>query len=575
VIGFFRKPAASTATGPSDVRVRDASQAAADYYRYALAAAVLLGIVVRLFQILRTDFPLNDGGLFYTMVRDLQQNNFALPSFTSYNASNIPFAYPPLALYITAVLDRITPFGLPFWFRALPLLFTCLTLVAFVQLARTVLTSHVAVVVSVIAFALIPRSFLWLLMGGGLTRALGMAFAIFALQQVYLLYTKEDRRYLIPAILLAGGTVLSHLETGWFLAFSIALFWAVKGSTMAGVKNSILLAGGTLLVTAPWWGTVIAQHGIGQFLDANSTGGTFFSIRANRDLAFQSIARAVATSEPYFPVIGALGLLGGFACLASRRFLLPAWWLAIILLDVRAFATYASVPVALLAGVALAEAIIPLLKRLRAEDDDAADAAALEAASAGTRPAPRSTAPFGLAWGGLAVLACLLYYSTAVVFVTNPGAAEASSLTSLTPDERAAFNWVETSTPAASRFLVIPRNAWQTDKESEWFPTLTHRVSVATVQGTEWLPSDAFSRRIGIHNYAAVCAGQKADCLDDWSSNTGTTFDYVYLPTMVGNPCCGILLGSLEDSPEYEKVYNGAGAIIFKHLPAPVYGPTG
>ncbi|MEO9255093.1 MAG: hypothetical protein ABI305_06105, partial [Tepidiformaceae bacterium] len=399
MIDFFRKARAPSLTEVPDARADDVSESRArDYYAYALLAALALGCIVRFYQILRTDFPLNDGGLFYTMVRDLQHNNLALPSFTTYNASNIPFAYPPLALYITAVIDRITPFGLPFWFRALPLLFTCLTLFAFVQLARTVLISRVAVVASVLGFALIPRSFIWLLMGGGLTRALGMAFAIFALQQVYLLYTKEDRRYLLPAILLSAGTVLSHLETGWFLAFSIALFWAVKRMSMAGAKNSVLLALGTLVVTAPWWATVVAYHGLGPFLDANSTGGTFFSNGANRDLVFQSIARAVATSEPYFPVIGALGLLGGLACLSSRRFLLPAWWLAIILFDVRAFATYASVPVALLAGVAISEAIIPLLKRLRAADDEAATT------DDGSRARTRSTAPFGLPWGGIAVL---------------------------------------------------------------------------------------------------------------------------------------------------------------------------
>jgi hypothetical protein len=64
----------------------------------ALASAVLLGLLIRLSFVVGTDFPLNDGALFYTMVRDLQQVHYRLPLYTSYNGAQIPFAYPPLAL---------------------------------------------------------------------------------------------------------------------------------------------------------------------------------------------------------------------------------------------------------------------------------------------------------------------------------------------------------------------------------------------------------------------------------------------------------------------------------------------
>lgn len=69
--------------------------------------AVLFGGVVRIFPVLGSEMPINDGGLFFAMARDIQAANFKLPLETSYNLAGIPFAYPPLALYIAAVGDAL------------------------------------------------------------------------------------------------------------------------------------------------------------------------------------------------------------------------------------------------------------------------------------------------------------------------------------------------------------------------------------------------------------------------------------------------------------------------------------
>ncbi len=53
-----------------------------------------------------TDFPLNDGGLFATMIQDLVNNRLLLPASTTYNGLDIPFAYPPLAFYVAALANQ-------------------------------------------------------------------------------------------------------------------------------------------------------------------------------------------------------------------------------------------------------------------------------------------------------------------------------------------------------------------------------------------------------------------------------------------------------------------------------------
>src|SRR3990172_6153987 len=69
-----------------------------------VSLATLLGLFVRIVAPIQASFPLNDGALFYAMIRDIQQNNYALPAVTTYNFAGLPLAYPPLAFYITGLL---------------------------------------------------------------------------------------------------------------------------------------------------------------------------------------------------------------------------------------------------------------------------------------------------------------------------------------------------------------------------------------------------------------------------------------------------------------------------------------
>ena len=149
-------------------------------------------------------------------------------------------------------------------------------------------------------------------------------------------------------------------------------------------------------------------------------------------------------------MLGALGLLGAVPSAASQQFLLPAWWASIILLDVRSYATYSSVPVALLAGVALAEAILPLLRRGSAPTD------AASIPSDEPDGGRRSFAPAGLQWASIVIVACGLYYLIAAAFVRDPSLAEAANLRSLSAGDRAAFAWTATNTPTDAKFLVMP-----------------------------------------------------------------------------------------------------------------------
>ena len=74
---------------------------------FIILLCILLGVFVRLIHVVEFDFPLDDGGLFYVMSGELIENGYKLPDYSSYNSLNMPFAYPPLPLYLSAFLVDI------------------------------------------------------------------------------------------------------------------------------------------------------------------------------------------------------------------------------------------------------------------------------------------------------------------------------------------------------------------------------------------------------------------------------------------------------------------------------------
>jgi hypothetical protein len=524
-----------------------------------VACGVALAVYVRARYVLAWDFPLNDGGLFYQMSLDLQRAGYRLPEVTPYNHADIPFAYPPLGFYLAAFVEDITTLSMLDVFRFLPLVVTCLTVVAFYVLARDVMRSMTVVVIAVFAFALVPRSFIWLLMGGGVTRSLGLLFAMLALHQIFLMYTRRQLRYVLAAAVLCALTALSHLQTASFLAFSSVLFFAAYGRHRDGAVYSVIVGIGTIVLTAPWWGTVINTHGIGPFLAANATGGSIFSSEEwLRRFVIDSLLRLGTTSEPLFPLIGTLALLGAIASVTKRQFLLPAWWAAIILLDARAFPTFSTVPVSMLAGVGVTDVLLPVVLRpvrerwwIRDEPDEARTFGGVS-----PQNALRSWAPvlFGV----------FLWYSVNGALLWG---GEVPSLTALAPEERSAMRWAQTSTSPDSRFLIVSGISWPVDRVSEWFPVIADRVSVATPQGYEWVVGDdVFATRQTMHDHAQGCSWVDSACILEWRKLKETDFDYIYVPKPPWGQCCEHFVHSLSIDTRFRLAYDGPGATIYQYV---------
>lgn len=534
----------------------------------AAGVAVLFALAARLSYFLQTDFPLNDGGMFLSMSRDIRDAGYALPAFASYNGGSIPFAYPPLAFYITALISGVTGLELTTLVRYLPLLANLATVVAVGVLARSLLGFGWAALVAPAIFALIPRSYLWMVMGGGLTRSLGFLFAIACLGLARELYARPT----LGRTLLCGGfaaaALATHLELGIFTFISLVgiAFLSARSPRAVLISGGLVLL--ALLLASPWWVTVIARHGLAPF-DAASLA----SYWATPGDGFSAFEQATFPSDPFLGFLGALAVVGAVACAIRGEYFLPLWLPAVFIVVPRSAPSEATVPLALLAAVGLAGVVLPgLAGMLRAP---LAPARLLIAGSA----LPLSRQGLYLS-RGLEVVALLLVLW--VVYQHAPGIDSNSlALESLPVEERQSMEWISRQVPGDARFLVLSSAwAWEGDYVGEWFPVLANSTSLLTPQGSEWLPGEAFDRRkclySGVRNLAGG-ASTVAD-LDGWARDRGVAFTHIYVSkSMRWNIDWSTVLATALRSPDYKLLMdNDWVAVLERREPiAPPWTPNG
>lgn len=503
------------------------------YSRAAVAAALLLIVIAASsirFAPLRGDhFPVNDGGLFWAMIEDLRANGFRLPAVTSYNGLEIPFAYPPLALYLAAGLATLLGVDSIEVVRVMPAVISILTTLAVFPLARRLTGDVWMAVFATAAFAVLPRSYIWMVMGGGVTRSLGFLFAVLAITQLYDLYDTGGRRPLLLAALFATGAVLSHMEGGWLVVYSSIAFWGNGRRGLDGIRDTCILGAIGLALTAPWWGTVLAQHGLEPFLAALNSGERF-------SVGLSLLARFAFSDTPGFDLIALFGLAGVFTSIRQRHLLLPSWMLLIFIMDPRAGSTYAMMPLAMLSAIGffdLARGVRGASSRERVSDLAARRPSWLNEALAALPPISAAAA-VGVLW-----LAAVI---AAPVATSEP-------LHILSPEDREAMAWVRDYTDLDARFLVLtPAAGWWSDIQGEWFPALAERRSVATPQGREWIAHDTFDDAVERHLNASWCGWFDTVCMRDWAEENGRPFDFVYVP--IGSPAAFRAEALAEGDPE-------------------------
>lgn len=432
-----------------------ASSPSVDTTRFFLLFAFLFGIAVRIYPLLGRDFPLVDGGMFFTMIGDLQDSRFSLPSFTTYNTADIPFAYPPLALYFTGLVQLITRAPLTWLLQWLPFAINVSVLPLFYLLAKRLLKSDPKAALATLVFALTPNSFWWQIVGGGLTRAPGAVFFLLTAIALERVFSKRTPGWIMASAVSATATVLSHPEWGLQAGSAIILFALFYGRDKQGAAITMGILASVILLTSPWWLTVTGQHGWDIFVQAAQV--------SNSRWLFWTIPFSLSFSGETAPVIAALGVFGLFIHAARKDVLLPAWALLCLLVDPRGGLPVSVIPFSMLASTTLAGITAQLLPSGHRED----------------------------MWlDSLGTLAGRAFWGFVILLFTFNAFQVSSSLRShsISSVERDAFKWVSDNTLPSDRFLILTNASNPLlSPLLEWFPAMTGRHSALTVQGSEWL----------------------------------------------------------------------------------------
>jgi hypothetical protein len=499
-----------------------------------LGLVTLAGMMVRGIPVVLADFPVNDGGLFFALTRAIQDAGWGLPATVAWNGTDLPFIYPPVGFYMAGILETLGA-DLLGVFRWLPLLTATLAVPAVFLLGRTLLRSEIGGLVAALAYSLAPASYVWMVQGGGVTRSPGLVLAVLAAWQMVGLAREPTRRRAAAVGLLAGATVLIHPGAAVFTALSGALIWLFEGGTRRWSLHWAAAVGMAGLVVAPWALIVTVRHGLNALIDVPSNG-------PDPLVAAAALVAGRYTGVPFTDPLAILGFALAVRSVIRGQLLLPLWLGAGILVSYQ----YAMVPFGLLVGTLAAD----LARSQPAEAEPA------------TGGLVRFVAPIGAG----VVSVCLIIEGVASAFtVANPGA----PVHALSEDRRAAMAWVASNLEPDAPIAVITNSVWNSDADSEWFPVLTGRHSVATVQGSELLGHAAFYEQLATHRLLQGCVSSASvQCVRDWLAATPAV--YLYLPSgpLHGpnspHDCCADLRAALRAEQDFTVVSEQSGATVFR-----------
>ena len=506
-----------------------------DWPAFLLFSSILLGALLRFMPAFMTGFPINDGGMFLQMTRDLQANHYLLPHVTTYNAMDIPYVYPPLGFYAASLLADVGRIPLLTVFLWLPPLLSLLAIPAFYHFAR-LLTDNLTASLAALLFAVTPGGYGWHIMGGGLTRSFGILFLLLTISNVYTVFREGKPRSLFLAALFGALAILSHPELGLQTAGLCAVLWLFLGRTWRSVRQSLLIAVGVLLLTAPWWWTVLSQYGFSPFLSAAQTGMYDSAI-------WLKFLTDNFSPEGFFPFLALLRLMGAGYAFLHRRWLLLALAAAPYLVEPRSSPSIAIFAFSMIAVLAFLQGLPALWKWLFRR-----------AATTSSMLATRS---------GVVTLLVLILFQFIDCGLYNYRLVN----TTLTVDERQAMHWLNANLPAGHNFLLLTGGTGpMIDPTQEWFPALTGQHSQTTLQGGEWILGQDFLRRLADLEKLQTCPDLA--CVDAWSARTGLGYDYLWLrllpeaDTGAAAQSRRELADSVLTSGKFQVVYRNEGTII-------------
>jgi hypothetical protein len=438
------------------------------------AVALALAAFLLFYSAFRFSLPIGYAGLYAQASEQIAQANFRLPDVIHfYGPGDIPFAYPPLAMYAMALSIKIgiSPTR---YMRFIPPLLSLLALVPLYLLAERASRSRFAALVAAGICAASPALIAAHTSAAGIVRALGFLLLLCG----FYIFERAVEQGSLPLSVLAGlffGLVgLTHLFYALFFALWAGC-WIIAKPNLRSIKAGAICVSVGALIAAPWIGLVMYRHGSDPFLNAFLTHGntSFLHVLTGRqDLTTWITGKLdVVTAVPFLILFVVSGFIWS---VASREFGMPLAFLMALLVLSPEGGRFIIILAAILAGTSIG--------------------------------CVRKWLP-SVGWAhALSLILLGLIGGVAVLFGFH-------NIQRIRPDLRegalAVGQYIENHTSPGSRFLLMAG-----PNEAEWFPYLLQRRPLASKWGAEWLAT--YGQQSGLVSSINYChRTQDLGCIRD------------------------------------------------------------
>lgn len=493
----------------------------------------MLGAAIYLYNPLRFSLPIGYAGLFSLMAETIRAEGWALPRYIPfYGPGGIPFAYPPAGPYLLALATQLTGASVFDVLRFLPAILSILFLVGVYAFALVILEDRGKAILAALLVATAGEVYASQATASGAVRSLAAISLIGCLTAATAAYrtSRSAKGLVLLAGTLFGLTILSHLSYALVGLIGLAALTLdcgiVRRRVAVGRALAVVVLG--VVVSMPWWATVISRHGMDVFVYAlQSHGNTGLADRARVDLPGTLVLMVrwvFGLGEGWQPAaLVGLILIGLAYAVIRRRWAWLVWFLGAL------FLVGEPDRYLIVIGAMLTADMLVALGGL--------DTAKVREAGAGLRIAGVGLVLLFCVWGGARALRAM-----------SP---------SLSQPAIALGDWVREHTPSDATFLFASGE----HDLAEWMPYLLRRSPVAAPWGSEW--TGRFGYEPWLFGEVGICAETESlTCLWNLMSAEGLDPSYMIIPQEQRS-----LVAQAESDPGLQLVHDSEGFRVYKIVP--------
>jgi hypothetical protein len=441
-------------------------------YRVGIMAILAWALLIRLMPLIwhgRLE-RYHSGGLFFAFVEAIRADGFHLPqTIPNYTLGGLPFVYPPLAFYLTALVNALLGVG-PGLILVMNIVFSFGAVIAFAFTIHKIELSPGGRLIALLAFATMPQGFLEHLPGEGLAESLGTLSFVLLLFGLVNFESNPSWKNSFLLGVISGVNVLSSPGTAVAAPITVVIFFVavlisenrpLRVIPMARLFGLVVAV--SALVAGPYLLHIESNFGSASLLRAMK--GQEIADPSISMLSFLFTLVPLSAGIPFWHILALYGIV--YAVL-NKQFFWALWPLLIAAIP-REGIWLMTVPVSVLAAFGVAKILVPFVEALF-----------------------RSLRKF------VKVSPLAIQGSILVLLALSLGFLAPIRLLSLI--QRGGWAWLYGNyvMEGEAEYLVDLRTSSPPDlkilmagDENEWAPLLSQRTVLNVWYGTEWVPEKA------------------------------------------------------------------------------------